>query len=153
MTHEEIKGCLEAFHDGELPGAELAGIAAHLAGCPECSRELNLLRAVDELLAKENAPADTAFEADVMAGIRHARRAAEQTDTDKFGWWKVPALALASCAAYLLYAETRILPSGSDYLSSVLAAQGEVSRFSSYLLGTPTGEEQLLAMALKGGRK
>jgi hypothetical protein len=153
MRHEEIKHRLQTFYDGELTGTEIVRIAVHLAGCPECYGELNLLQAIDKLLTKERAEADIAFEADIMTGIMHERRFAEQTDN--FGWWKVPALALASCAVYLLYAETRILPSSSDYLSYMLAAQGEVSQFSNYLLGTPTGEAQILAMALikEGGNE
>ncbi|HSV15479.1 MAG TPA: zf-HC2 domain-containing protein [Tepidisphaeraceae bacterium] len=42
---------LDAYHDGELAGAELASFERHLAECGECSRQLAQLRAMSDLFA------------------------------------------------------------------------------------------------------
>jgi anti-sigma factor RsiW len=46
-----LKPKLDAYHDGELRGEELASFEQHLAECSECSRQLAQLRAMSALLA------------------------------------------------------------------------------------------------------
>jgi hypothetical protein len=51
MPHLD-EGTLHALVDGEIPSTDLAGVRAHLAGCPECQAQLDLARALaDEALA------------------------------------------------------------------------------------------------------
>ena len=48
---------LSAYLDGELPTAEAAAVAAHVAGCAECAGRLAEMAAVDERFA--DAPVET----------------------------------------------------------------------------------------------
>ncbi len=150
---EDLCKDLEAYHDGELPPAEQARIEAHLGGCRACAGRLAELRALDRLLA---APAELA-EKDISAAVLARLPAAAGPVMLKRalrGWWKVPALALASCAAYALCVETGLLPAYSSSLASALAAQNEAAKLSSLIFGrNQTGSEQLLAMVLEGDGK
>ena len=49
------------------------------------------------------------------------------------GWWKVPALALASCAVYALCVETGLLPGARSQLVSVLSAYNSSQKISAML--------------------
>ena len=46
MTHEEIKRELSAYLDSELSPGISAEVEKHLAGCPECAREILTLKAL-----------------------------------------------------------------------------------------------------------
>ena len=144
---------LEAYHDGELPPRERALAEEHLRGCPACAGRLAELRALDRLLAPPPALTGADISAAVLARLPAAAGPVLLKRSLR-GWWKVPALALASGAAYALCVETGLLPSGAASLASALAAQNEASKISSLLFGrTPAGSEQLLAMVLEGDRK
>lgn len=52
MQCSEAKQRLSAFHDGELPPAEVVTVEAHLAGCEACRRELDTFRRLSELAAR-----------------------------------------------------------------------------------------------------
>lgn len=56
MTHEEIKGSLSGYFDGQLGPAETVEISAHVVTCPECRAELDGLTALSAGI-KENLPA------------------------------------------------------------------------------------------------
>jgi len=144
---------LEAYHDGELPPAEKALFETHLGACGACAGRLAELRALERLLAPPAELAGRDISAAVLARLPAAagpvilKRALR-------GWWKVPALALASCAAYALCVETGLLPDYSSPLASALTAQAEAAKLSSLIFGrNPTGTEQLLAMVLEGDEK
>ncbi len=49
MNCEDAKQHIEDYHDGELPEALAEQVGAHVRGCCECSRELELLRTEDTL--------------------------------------------------------------------------------------------------------
>jgi predicted anti-sigma-YlaC factor YlaD len=49
-TCEDIRALLEEHHDRELAGPAAAEVQAHLAVCPECSRELEGIKRLDDLL-------------------------------------------------------------------------------------------------------
>jgi hypothetical protein len=49
MNCEDMKLHIEEYHDGELPDELAEEVAAHLRGCHECGRELELLQAEDRL--------------------------------------------------------------------------------------------------------
>ena len=141
---------LEAYHDGELPPAERALMEAHLHGCGACAERLAGLRALDRFLAM---PTETSAR-DISAAVLKRLPAAAESELRSRslrGWWKVPALALASCAAYALCVETGLLPSSNYSLTSTLAAQSEAGKLSALIFGrNQSGSEQLLAMVLEG---
>ncbi len=150
MTHAEIRKRLPSFHDQELQLREVQEIRAHLPECQECAREVRELRALDALLARTAAGNDTQFAAAVMERVLDRAPAAEARPSYA-GWWKVPAFALASCAAYALCVETGLLPSVSDQLASALAAQNEAQKLSTMLFGNSrSGSGEMLAMLLDG---
>ena len=153
MTHDEIRKSLSAYHDGELPFLEMLAVKAHLAICPECYCEVSQLCDLDAVLTPPSVVTDRDFEAEVMERIMSD---APEADARALyaGWWKVPALALASCALYAVCVETGLLPAGYDPLASALAAQSEAQKLSSVLFGDSRGgSEQMLAMLLDGDRK
>lgn len=144
---------LEAYHDGELPPAEKALLEAHLDGCAACRERLAGLRALDRLMAPPEELAGRDISAAVLARLP-ASAGPELLKRTLRGWWKVPALALASCAAYALCVETGLLPSNPYSLTSALAAQNEAAKLSSLIFGkNQSGSEQLLAMVLEGDGK
>ena len=150
---EEICKKLEAYHDGELPPAGVARMEAHLPACAACAQRLAELRALDRFLTT---PPETTGR-DISAAVLERLPAAAGTVLLRRtlrGWWKVPALALASGAAYALCVETGLLPSNTSSLASALTAQNEAAKLSDYVFGGGrTGSEQLLAMVLEGGGK
>ncbi len=153
MTHEEIRKDLSAFHDRELQLWEMLEIKTHLATCPECSLEISRLRGLDALLTPLPPGTDREFAAEVMALIINIAPVVE-AQPSYAGWWKVPALALVSCAVYAVCVETGLLPTCSDPLASALAAQNETQTLSSMLFGNSRGgSEQVLAMLLDGDKK
>lgn len=153
MTHDEMRKNLSAFHDGELQLREMQEIKTHLAICPECALEVSRLRGLDALLIPLPAGTDREFEAEVMERIMNDVPEVD-AQLPYTGWWKVPALALASCAVYAICVETGLLPTGYDPLASALAAQDEAQTLSSVLFGNSRGgSEQMLAMLLDGDKK
>ena len=154
MTHDEIINKLSAFHDKELQRGEMAHIRAHLAKCAGCSLEISRLRALDGILTPHTARADRKFAIDVMERITRLRGLQTIRRPIYAEWWKVPALALTSCAAYILCVETGLLPSGPYSLASTLAAQSDASKASSVLFGgSHGGSGQMLALLLDGDKK
>lgn len=69
MTHEELKGALSAYFDGQL-GPEQAGeVSAHLPGCPDCRAALEELRGLSTGIKKTlSAEAPAAMKARVLTG-------------------------------------------------------------------------------------
>ena len=71
MTCDETRGRLSALLDAALDTGERAEVEAHLAGCPDCRRELDGLRATTGLLARvERARAPVGFVDRVMTQVR-----------------------------------------------------------------------------------
>ena len=60
MTCDQCRELLDAYVDGELPTGEAAAVRGHIASCPECTRELEMLdatsRRIGETLVKYQAP-------------------------------------------------------------------------------------------------
>jgi anti-sigma factor RsiW len=147
MTHFDC-GNIAAYYDGELDPAGTAEAAAHLAGCPACRAELAELKAVDAALASGGEPD---ISGRVMAAIR--RRAAPPRPLFA-GWWKVPAIALASCGLYVLFVETGLWPPGrASSLAALLSARGETEELRALLPGQSEKDASLLAMVLEGDVK
>jgi hypothetical protein len=90
---------LGAYHDGELRGARLHRVAAHLSECAACRAELEQIRALSALL--QEAPSDVAF----LPAERFAANMALQLPRRpepppararlEIGWWLVPVGLLA----------------------------------------------------------
>ena len=152
MNPDNFCAKLEVFYDGELPPAGARAAAAHIDTCPSCRGELSRLRALEKIL-KPHIPAPD-ISAAVIARIATLDAGATRRKLTFVGWWKVPALALVSCAIYALCVETGLLPASQSPLLAAVAAQKEAEKLSIMLFGgRETDSEQLLAMLLEGGKK
>ena len=71
MTCDETRGLLSALLDEALDTGEHAEVEAHLAGCPDCRRELDGLRATTALLSRvQRTRAPVGFVDRVMTQVR-----------------------------------------------------------------------------------
>jgi len=73
MTHVPVED-LEAVALGEAPERSREEIAAHVAECGDCARELAWLRAEKTLLARRPSPATAHLWPAVAARLQHPRR-------------------------------------------------------------------------------
>jgi anti-sigma factor RsiW len=71
-AHESLEPLLSAYLDGELDPARRRRVAAHLATCPICTKELTQLQAGDQALAGLQA---TPVAPDLHARLRQRLRA------------------------------------------------------------------------------
>lgn len=152
MNPEDLCSKLEALHDGELPAAQARAVRAHIDGCPSCRLKLAQLVAIEQALKPGIPAADisTAVMSRIAALDTRGRRRAPSF----FSWWKVPALALASCAVYVLCAESGFLPSTRSPLLSAITSYKETEDFTAMLFGNKAPDnEQLLTMLLEGDKK
>jgi hypothetical protein len=98
---------LSAYLDGELPPAEMAAVAAHVAACHECALRLAELGAVDQAASGSAAAApDGYFEA--LPGKVRARLAppARRLRLPAWTWAAVAAVLVASVAPLVLSRRT-----------------------------------------------
>lgn len=51
MDHESLRKQISAYLDGELEPREARQVEEHLAGCPECRREMEEMRKIEEVLS------------------------------------------------------------------------------------------------------
>ena len=153
---------------GELTDRERAELQSHLDGCEACRKELELLSKSWQALDSFNAPMlGREFEDSLMARIRSGRTK-EQGDSFGIalsglsaearaalsGWWKVPALTLASCAVYVLCIETGLMPSRQYYSSSAASAQSAPNPISAILSdGQSTGGPGYVLVLTEGADK
>ncbi|BDP42520.1 hypothetical protein DAETH_24890 [Deinococcus aetherius] len=103
VTCEEVREALEAHvsRGGPLPGE----VAAHLASCPDCARELALLRAVERALLEEvpeHSPPPELRTAVLSRARRTRRRAGPRLPALRPAW----GLGLAAALAALLVTGT-----------------------------------------------
>lgn len=152
MNPEDLCAKLEALHDGELPEAQARAVRAHMDGCPSCRLKLAQLAAMEQALKPGIPAAD--ISAAVMSRIAALDARGRRRTPSFFRWWKVPALALASCAVYVLCVESGSLPSTRSQLPSAIASYKETEDFTAMLFGNKApGNEQLLTMLLEGDKK
>lgn len=145
MKHENSHPDLQAFHDGELPPAGRREAEAHIAACGACRAGLESLRALDALLMRREVFRD--IRGPVMARAEMIRPQAAPLR----GWWKLPAMALASVAVYALCVETGMLPDRGHALAAAVTAQRETQKLSAMMFGRSAGgREEMLAMLLEG---
>lgn len=91
--NEHVHTWLQAYHDGELRGAHLHRVEAHLESCAACRAELEQIRNLSALLQSSPTPEFTPgdrFAAQVA--LRLPRKPAEATwqRTFRLGWQMVP---------------------------------------------------------------
>lgn len=152
MNPEDLCAELEALHDGELPEVQARAVRAHIDDCPSCRLKLAQLAAMEQALKPGIPAAD--ISAAVMSRIAALDSRGMRRAPSFSGWWKVPALALASCAAYVLCVESGLLPPARSQLPSAIASYKKTEDFTAMLFGTKEpGREQLLTMLLEGDRK
>ena len=153
---------------GELKDGEKAELQAHLNGCEACRKELELLSKSWQALDSFKVPTlGREFEDSLMARIRAGRRK-EQDSVFSFalsgfsaearaalsGWWKVPALTLASCAVYVLCIETGLMPSRQYYPSAAASAQNAPNPILAMLSDGPrTGGPGYVLTLVEGADK
>ena len=132
MNHMDCKQARELGADsasGALEPSAKAELAAHLAGCEACRKDTELLSKAWQALDKYVAPElGEEFVDSLMEKIKAGQEAA---GVGFSGWWKVPALTLASCAIYLVCSETGLTPS-RNYTAQ---AHGGAVSFSALLSG------------------
>jgi anti-sigma factor RsiW len=87
---------LEELAGGRLDGARAAEVTAHAAGCDDCARELEWLRAERELFARRAASAGAPPAQRLWRGIE--RRIAETPRRSAFSRLALPAVLAAAAA-------------------------------------------------------
>ncbi|MEI7530258.1 MAG: zf-HC2 domain-containing protein [Elusimicrobiota bacterium] len=147
---------------GALSDAEKAELSGHLDECASCRKEAELLSKAWQALELYEAPALGDKFVDALVAKLRAGQAQEQasgfnpfalspdTRAALTGWWKVPAMTLASFAVYVLCVETGLMPARQF---SAPAAQSSGSALSNIFSdGTEAGGGNLLTM-LEGADK
>ena len=101
MSHER----LAAFFDGELPGAEQAAMARHIAGCTSCGQALRQFQTLRARMKKEAPKLPEGLAARVALALADAGdvQVAPSTIVSRWRWPQFAALA-ASYAAVALVA-------------------------------------------------
>ena len=90
---------LNAYLDGELRGARLQQVEAHLSECPDCQAELEGLDRLSVLLHQVPAPEFTPperFATEVNLLLPQERTRTSRRKILEFGWWMVPVGLLAT---------------------------------------------------------
>lgn len=143
---------LEAYHDGELPPAARRLMLEHVKTCTACAAELAELRALDKMLTARFSESP-----DITGAVlSRLPKTAPQLPAGYFwqGWWKVPAMALASCALTLVLLESGLIPYNSYMLTAAIKGQSEALKLTGFLFGKPqVADDKLLALMFDGGEK
>lgn len=160
MTHEEVRELLAAHVMELLLPEERASVVAHLAGCAECAREVESLRATSAELAL--AAPDRSFDARRCNGVRsrllartaadreaRARLAAGQlpereplslrpphaTAPDSAGGWRTASMVLAASVAGLILFGGSILVQSRRELAQARESESQRQRLIAGLIG------------------
>ncbi|MDB5303788.1 MAG: hypothetical protein JWM97_1337 [Phycisphaerales bacterium] len=135
---------VNAYHDGELPGAQCREVEEHLSGCPACAAELEQLRGFSHVLGSLVIPrVSPSFVRHIQALaqpleevllIRFGRRltaAAAAVMLLATGYWvmnhQAPAAPAASAVTFASWEQQVIYPDTHD------AAAGSDSAFDDFL--------------------
>jgi anti-sigma factor RsiW len=106
MEHAEAQEQFSAYHDGELPAADNAKLAEHLAGCAECRAEYEKFRAALVALRtlaslRQAAPQD--FVGAVEGQIRKRSRGRFFTrPAPRLGQWTLSVISLVTLIVTVL---------------------------------------------------
>lgn len=145
MSHNcfEIRRCLGAYVDDELPGAERLAVSEHLESCEDCASEIESLRGMGEALRFGSVPASVLDPA--LAGLASgvtSRIRAEQSQSWGATWnrvfddWHWVAVGLGSVAGALvsLVVASTMVVSAITQLEQMSARAGTL-----YLIALPPG--------------
>jgi anti-sigma factor RsiW len=131
MTHDDLNDLAMALHDGQLSPADKALAEAHLAGCPECRRELESWKraAIALFQGALVAPSET-FVRRVMRGIEAESRPSawarlRSLRTPRWAW--AGAFAAAAAAALWLFLPRSFVRSVSAEKPDIIAEMSDVS--------------------------
>lgn len=131
---DAIRDALDAFADGELRGAELRHVSAHLEACRRCAEEVDVRRALGGLIRDaaahnyhETIPAGLA--AGVVARARaesyFSLRAAAGRAVDDWHWLIVGSGAVAATLVSMLVCTAVLLGAATTHEVDSLSALGE----------------------------
>jgi hypothetical protein len=172
--NDTVKEWLGAYLDHELVGDRLAWVEEHLAGCEECQKELEELRALSDLLQVEPVPVismdETVFTKKVMSRLprslqpmsRQALRASlYYAPLALFGLWAFFQAALCVSSALLFTLDLfpqacnvlaiYLPPTGTDaagWLGGILSMAGPVLPFINLAAFDWTGSLALFNIVL-----
>jgi anti-sigma factor RsiW len=102
MDHQYFKKLLSAYLDKELESEQQQSVADHLAGCPECRRELERLEKLENLVERHSPLGGEAYWEESSRKIERRLGIAPTAVTDlareramQTNWWrwKIPAIA------------------------------------------------------------
>lgn len=104
--NHEAKAALRALFLGELKADSHLRLREHAATCEECRAEYERLSRVESSLEKRVLPKgrEALLEAQLMARVQAAERAAAPERRSFWDWWKValPAVAVAAVAMFVV---------------------------------------------------
>ena len=108
VTCRNIRELRDAFLDGDLSPSLMAEVHAHLLQCPECQQQMEMLRAVGDVIARDKAapPLDPEFAGRVVASIPVAIAANRTLSAPprSLTWRLFTRLSVPAAAAVLLMA-------------------------------------------------
>ena len=96
---KHVNEWLNAYLDGELRGARLAQVRAHLEECPSCQAELESVARLSGLLHEPPMPAFTPperFAAQVNLRLPRKQATLRRKRVLEIGWWTIPVGLLAA---------------------------------------------------------
>jgi predicted anti-sigma-YlaC factor YlaD len=99
---EHVQEWLNAYLDGELSGWRCERVEKHLAECPTCRAEMEVLRrlsqAVQQVPLPQDFPPAERFAAQVMLRLPRQQAQPARRTTRELGWWLAPAALLVAWA-------------------------------------------------------
>ncbi len=126
MTCRHVRQFHDAYVDGELSSSMMAEVHAHLLQCPECQREVEMIRACGAVIAKDvSEPVlDSGFASRVVAKLQEAGpRGEAKLETRRARrrrLWGVSVSAGLPAAAAMLFFGVLIWPSAETAVSPKL---------------------------------
>jgi hypothetical protein len=143
---------LDAFVDGELPGAERLRVAQHLTECGACELEADDRRNLGELLRAEAPKVDTSTLRGLPAGIvsritaeqQHSWRTRLQTAFEDWHWLMIGTGSLLGTATCTLLVGSVLLFGPTPERSDSLAARmnTDESAGTLFVVATPVGDNK-----------
>ncbi|MEE8386510.1 MAG: zf-HC2 domain-containing protein [Dehalococcoidia bacterium] len=126
MTCRHVRQFHDAYVDGELSSSMMAEVHAHLLQCPECQREVEMIRASGQVIAKDlSEPVlDSGFASRVVAQLQETGRRGESRLETRRGrrrrLWKMTISAGLPAAAAVLFFSVLIWPGAQTEVSPKL---------------------------------
>ena len=118
MTCRNVRQFHDPYLDGELSPSLMAEVHAHLLQCPECQRQVEMIRASGTVIAQDRAEPvlDSGFASRVVAELKKAgpdgRSVTETRRARRRRRWRVGISASLPAAAAVLFFSVLVWPSG-----------------------------------------